>query len=234
MEEQGSILVTDDIKWLSRGPLEKARRYSGYIVDGVRFHTKNRERSLKTQNSGIVVTVKTRSYASSRDKCPREGEINYYGALTDIIQLDYAGRYKVVLFKCDWVDINRGCKTDNFGMTLVNFKCLQHTGDDICDDPFIFASQAKKVFYVENERESDWQVVVHAKIRDVYDLGDEQCNEIEQQEERGLQEINDSDLIRAEVDDNDDDIMEVIINMEDFLKNVDDEDEIEDWDEDFF
>jgi hypothetical protein len=89
LEEQGSVIVTDEIKWLARGPLEIVRNYSGYIVNGVRFHTKKRERCLKTQNSGICVTVKTRSYASSRDKHPKEGEINYYGALTDIIQLDY-------------------------------------------------------------------------------------------------------------------------------------------------
>ena len=73
MEEQDSTLVTNDIKWLARGPLEIVRRYSGYIVNGVRFHTKTRERCLKTQNSGIVVTVKTLSYASSRDKNPKEG-----------------------------------------------------------------------------------------------------------------------------------------------------------------
>nr|KYP59337.1 hypothetical protein KK1_014770 [Cajanus cajan] len=232
--QQSSTLVTEDIKLLSRGPLQMARRYSGYIVNGVRFHTKKRERCLKSQNNGIVVTVKTRSYASSRDKHPKEGEINYYGGLTYIIQLDYLGIYKVILFKCDWVDINRGCKTDNFGMTLVNFKCLQHSGDDICDDPFIFASQAKKVFYVENERQSDWLVIVHAKARDIYDLGDEWSNEIEQRKEHDLQEINHNDLIRAEVNDNDDGIMEFIINMEDALQNANVEEEIEGWGEDFF
>ena len=65
-------------------------------------------------------------------------------------------------------------------MTLVNFYYLQHIGNDICDDPFIFASQAKKVFYVENKIQNDWLVVVHAKIRDVYDMGDEQSNDIDQ------------------------------------------------------
>jgi len=86
------------------------------------------------------------SRTSSRDKNPKKGEIHYYDALTNIIQLDYSRRYKVILFKCDWVDISKGCKIDNFGMTLVNFNYLQHTRNDICDEPLVFASQAKKVF----------------------------------------------------------------------------------------
>lgn len=218
MEEQGSVVVNDEMKWLARGPIEIVKKYSGYVVNGVRFHTKKRERCLKTQNSGIVVTVKARSYASSRDKHPKEGEINYYGALTDIIQLDYSGKCKVVLFKCDWVDINRGCKIDNMGMTLINFNYLQHTGNNICDDPFIFASQAKKVFYVENKRQSDWLVVVHAKVRDVYDMGDDQSIDIDKGSEQVIQEINDNDLIRPECDVNDD-IIEVAINMDEIFQN---------------
>jgi len=85
LEEQDNTLVTNDIKWLVRGPLKIVRRYSGYIISGVRFHIKTRERCLKTQNNDIVVTVKTLSYVSSRDKTPKEGEIHYYGALIDII-----------------------------------------------------------------------------------------------------------------------------------------------------
>jgi len=92
-------------------------------------------------------------------------EINYYGAIIDIIQLDYSGKYKVVLFKCDWIDIKKGVKKDKFGMTLVNFKFLKHTGKNLWDDPFVFASQAKKVFYVYDERSKDWSVVLDEKVR---------------------------------------------------------------------
>ena len=56
---------------------------------------------------------------------------------------------------------------------VVNFNYLHNTRNDICDDPFVLASQAKKVFYVENKIQNDLLVVVHAKIRDVYDMGDE-------------------------------------------------------------
>ena len=120
-------------------------------------------------------------------------------------------------------------------MTLVNFNYLQHTGNDICDDPFVFASQAKKVFYVENKTQNGWLVVVHAKIRDVYDMGDEQSNDTDRGNEHVLQEINHNDLIRPEADDSDD-IIEVTIPMENILPHDKDDNYIDDdeSDADFF
>nr|XP_027186151.1 uncharacterized protein LOC101506602 [Cicer arietinum] len=220
MDEQKSSEVTHELRWLSRGPSEVVRRYTGYAINGFRFHTKKRERFLKTQNSGVVVKTKT-----STD------EINYYGAITDILLLDYSGKYKFVLFKCDWVDINKGIKKDKFGMTLVNFKFLKHTGKNICDDPFVFASQAKKVFYIYDERNKDWLVVLNAKVRDIYDMGDEESNEIEEihgqlmgDTSEATQNVN--DLVRLQVED-DNDFFEVVDvdNMDDDEDNEDDEED---------
>ena len=66
-------------------------RYSGYIVNGFRLHTMSREAGRLTQNSGIVNIA--------------EDGVNYYGRLSDIIELSYR-EYKVVLFKCDWYDVH--------------------------------------------------------------------------------------------------------------------------------
>ncbi|KAL7617786.1 hypothetical protein Lser_V15G02761 [Lactuca serriola] len=169
MEEQGDE-VTEDLKWLARGPLRSVQRYSGYLVKGYRFHTKNREKSLRTQNSGVVVTIEGANYASSRDTRPVHSVINYYGKLSDIIELNYSGQIRVVLFKCEWVDINRGCKKDN-GVTLVNFSYRAHTGANLTDDPFVLASQVEKVFYVTDPKQKDWEIVKHVKLRDVFDMG---------------------------------------------------------------
>ncbi|KAD4887908.1 hypothetical protein E3N88_19980 [Mikania micrantha] len=169
MEEQGDE-VTEELKWLARGPLRSVTRYSGYLVKGYRFHTKNREESLRTQNSGVIVTVEGENYASSRDRRPVHGVINHYGKLNDIIELSYSGQIRVVLFKCDWVDINRGCKIDN-GVTLVNFSYKAHTGASLADDPFVLAAQVDKVFYVKDPKQIGWDVVRHVKVRDVFDMG---------------------------------------------------------------
>ncbi|CAL0302169.1 unnamed protein product [Lupinus luteus] len=207
LDEQRSPQVTDELRWLARGPSEVVRRYTGYVINGFRFHTKTRERHLKTQNNGVVVRTKTIN-----------NEINYYGSLTDIIQLDYSGRYKVVLFKCDWVDIKKGVKKDKLGMTMVNFKFLKHTGKHILDDPFIFASQAKKIFFVHDERNKDWPVVVNAKVKDMCDMCDEQhmlgTKEIYEQQILGTNETtqNANDLLGVDVDD-DNEFFEIDVDV---------------------
>ncbi|KAG8481745.1 hypothetical protein CXB51_026629 [Gossypium anomalum] len=106
--------VNDEIKWLSQGPNRVIKRYSAFLINGYRFHTKYRERMRRTQNCGVVVNSSITSYASARDSNPVEGNVEYYGLLTDIIELDYYGRWKVILFRCDWADVNtaRGIKKD--------------------------------------------------------------------------------------------------------------------------
>ena len=141
------------------------RRYSGYFVKGYRFHTKNHENSLKSQNSGVVVTV--------LDSSNTQKVVNYYGSLKEVVKLNYSGKIRVVLFKCDWVDVNKGCKRDEFGVTLVNFSYLTHSGSNVLDDPFVFASQVDKVFYAQDPKLEGWLVVRHVKVKDAYNMG---CN----------------------------------------------------------
>ncbi|MFQ6663535.1 hypothetical protein Gotur_031029 [Gossypium turneri] len=104
--------VNDEVKWLSRGLNRVVKRYSAFLINGFRFHAKYRERLRRTQNYEIVVNSSITSYASARDSNPIEGNVEYYGLLTDIIELDYYGKWKVVLFRCDWADVNTAHPTD--------------------------------------------------------------------------------------------------------------------------
>ncbi|KAG8485982.1 hypothetical protein CXB51_019310 [Gossypium anomalum] len=86
--------VNDEVKWLSQGSNRVIKRYSAFLINGYRFHTKYRERMRRTQNCGVVVNSSITSYASARDSNPVEGNVEYYGLLTDIIELDNYGRWK--------------------------------------------------------------------------------------------------------------------------------------------
>ena len=42
---------------LSKGPQRATRKFSGYIINGFRFHTKQRDGKCTTQNSGVYLTA---------------------------------------------------------------------------------------------------------------------------------------------------------------------------------
>ena len=77
---------SNELVAIARGPNNVARKFSGFIINGFRYHTKICDKQRKTQNSGVVVDVNGKSY---------------YGVLTDIIELDYYRKFKIVMFKYD-------------------------------------------------------------------------------------------------------------------------------------
>ncbi|KAG8382392.1 hypothetical protein BUALT_Bualt05G0072600 [Buddleja alternifolia] len=157
--------VSNELRALAQGPNPVWRRYRGFIVNGFRFHVKKFEKRRRTQNSGLVVTAQTSSYASRNDANPIVGDVTYYGMLKDIIELDYFEGGKIVLFECDWVSPGRAQKQDETGFTLANFsRSRQH------NEPFVLASQAQQIFYIEDPIEKGWHVVMRAKAMDSFDM----------------------------------------------------------------
>ena len=117
----GSVQLSHKIKTLALGPQNLATEFTGYIINGVRYHTRDREKRRTTQNSGVMLRATTESYTTAKDQHLVFGEVTFYGVLTNIIELCYTNDLKFVLFKCDWVDNRRGLiKKDSFGFTLVN------------------------------------------------------------------------------------------------------------------
>ncbi|XP_073109649.1 uncharacterized protein [Elaeis guineensis] len=147
---------SDELIIIARGPNNIVNRYNGFIINGFKFHTKEREKFRKTQNSGIMVKANRKIY---------------YNLLTDIFELNYFEKFKVILFRCNWMDINspRGLKQDTNGFTLINFSRLIHTMMLLKDDPFIFSSQAHQVFF--DLKDKKWAVVVRMKPRGLCDMG---------------------------------------------------------------
>src|SRR6266498_3561849 len=87
--------ISDDLFALSCEPDLRVRIFSACLVDGVRYHTVDREKNRRTQNSGVM------SDGSHGDE-----NIEFYGCLKEIIELRYnsdtSACQTVVLFCCDW------------------------------------------------------------------------------------------------------------------------------------
>ncbi|WMV49463.1 hypothetical protein MTR67_042848 [Solanum verrucosum] len=168
--------ISNDIKALAQGPCYFARRFKAFHMNnGYRFRTKQYEEFMQSQNSGVLVVLMTESYASTTDSAPKSGNITYYDTLNDIVELNYYEKFKVVLFKCDWVDVTqgRGVMKDDLGFTLVNFSHLIHSGDRISDEPFVFAGQAQQVIFVQDPEDHEWFVPRSIKPQDIFDMGEE-------------------------------------------------------------
>ena len=119
--------ISDKVRWLARYSDNEAKRFKRYVINGLKFRTRDSKAIRKTQNSGVFVT---------------EGDATYYGVLIDIIELNYSDKYRYILFKCQWVDFisGRECKKDEFGFSLVNFSRLIHTGSRLINKPYVLAS----------------------------------------------------------------------------------------------
>ena len=98
--------------------------------------------------------------ASSKDKNTIFGELCFYEVINEIWDLDY-NMFTIPIFKCDWVDDKNGIKVDELGFTLVDFSKIGHKSD-----PFILASQAKQVFYVEDQLDPKWSIVLSIPLKD--------------------------------------------------------------------
>ncbi|PIK34118.1 putative transposon protein [Apostichopus japonicus] len=95
--------------------MNKASTWPMYFTRGYMFHTKKHGHRRKTCNYGIC--VKGDNYSDASD------EADFYGILTDIIQLEYVGllNLKITLFKCEWYDPtpSRGTRKSENGVVDV-------------------------------------------------------------------------------------------------------------------
>ncbi|XP_042415516.1 uncharacterized protein LOC122004740 [Zingiber officinale] len=151
-----------DRRFSTHGPRKHVISYTGYIINGHRFHTIDVGRS--TQDSGVSVEADTIWQSSSTDS-HTVGRQSYYGVIRDIVLLDYYFS-KVPIYRCDWANPGTGIKMDD-GFTLVNLHQGLRTFEN---DPFILESQAKQVFYSRENDESNWYVLLKAPPRGIHNM----------------------------------------------------------------
>ncbi|KAK4713455.1 hypothetical protein R3W88_019362 [Solanum pinnatisectum] len=152
---------------LSHGPTKYSTHSNGYIVNGYRFHVEDHDQILRTQICGVVVVGES----------DKDGEnVDYYGILTDVIELQFSSDKRVIFFRCNWFDVYdkvKGVKRDEYDFVRVNLSRFLKT-----NKPFVLANQASQVFYANDNSNKGWHVVRKTQPRDSYEMG-KQMNDVD-------------------------------------------------------
>ena len=104
--------------------------------------------------------------ASAKDKNLVFGELCFYEIITEICEIDYI-MFRIPVFKCNWVDNKSSIKVDEFGFTLVDLTKMPHKFDH-----FILTFQAKQVFYVQDQLNQRWLIVLLTPQKDFFNRED--------------------------------------------------------------
>ncbi|XP_073317267.1 uncharacterized protein [Primulina huaijiensis] len=83
LSKQDHVNSSDRIQWLSHVPRKHVTSYTGYIVNGHRFHTIDVGRS--TQDSGVSIEADTVCQCNANDNSHTVGRLSYYGVIRDIV-----------------------------------------------------------------------------------------------------------------------------------------------------
>lgn len=128
------------------------------VVNGVKFRCKERDDKLKTQCSGV----------STWGGSENDDDISYYGVLPEVMELDFIFERKMFLFRCKWYNTNpKGKRMSDEN----NFTSIDITSEWYQDEPFILASQAQQVFYLNDlSRGKNWMIVQKVNHRNIFDV----------------------------------------------------------------
>jgi hypothetical protein len=129
--------IGDQLYLLAATPSATVLTFQGYEINGNTFYTISQDKKSTNQNSGVRFDA----------TCDNGKKDTYYGYIEEIWELDYGPTFKVPLFRCSWVNMNReGVKVDQlYGMTTVDLKNLGYR-----DEPFVLANDVAQVFYVKD------------------------------------------------------------------------------------
>uniref|UniRef100_A0A803NBL8 DUF4216 domain-containing protein n=1 Tax=Chenopodium quinoa TaxID=63459 RepID=A0A803NBL8_CHEQI len=116
-----------------------------------------RDANCITQNNGVTLTATIHSFASSKDQNPVVENVNYYGSITEIIEISYHGHFSVV-FRFQWFHSE---KDDDELITVNMNKTVSK------EEPFILANQAHQVFYVEDLNREGWHYAIQIPPREM-------------------------------------------------------------------
>ena len=146
--------VTERLRCLAYGPSMIVFSYSAYAINGYTFYTKEQDDKSTMQNSGVTLVAEAMHISSANDLNPKFANLSYFGVIERILLFDY-GKFQIPVFDCKWVENNNGVRMDKSGFLQVDLNRVGYK-----DEPFILASQAKQVFYVNDPTSTKWSIVL--------------------------------------------------------------------------
>ena len=102
--------MSAELRQVADGFAYRVRSFTGYNVNGYRFHTTSYEQSRpnrKTTNSGVVT--------------PGTDGLDYYGRIEEISELSFYGSKPLtpVIFKCHWFHPSVTRRTPKLGLVEI-------------------------------------------------------------------------------------------------------------------
>jgi hypothetical protein len=170
--------VSSEMFALAQGPDNRAHTLNRCHINNWLFRTIDIEKSLVTQNSGMLVKGDGTT-----------GNMYWYGVIKRMISLEFPGQKEVILFQCDWYDVpaattnrGRGYSKDQFGVIDIDTTRYRYK-----NEPYILATQAEHVFYVNLVNKPGWSSVIAMKPRDLFAMPE---LELEDSIDVGIEVIN--------------------------------------------
>jgi hypothetical protein len=148
------------MKMLASHPSNCVTSWQAYDINGYTYYTKEKDKKSAAQNSGIRIEAID----------PQGLKATHNGYIQDIWELDYGLRIRIPVFRCQWIKHPNGVNVDNYGLTLVDLKILDHK-DDLC----VLDDHVTQVFYVLNP-ETEKHIVAIDNVED----NDEYVNQFEE------------------------------------------------------
>ncbi|XP_066384653.1 uncharacterized protein [Miscanthus floridulus] len=144
---------------LSQGPDHRACVFNRCYINNWLFRTTTIERNLITQNSGVLV----RGDGTTNN-------MTWYGVIRRMISLEFPAQKEVLLFQCDWYDVpaastsrSRGYSRDKYGVIDIDTCRFRYS-----NKPYILATQAEPVFFVNLVNKPGWSSVVAVRPRNLF------------------------------------------------------------------
>ena len=116
---KGEKYASKELKWIVEDPTNQHFSFDGYVINGHRFNTKSLDDRRANQNSVVTIVVGTMQFSSTKDKNLIYRDMTYYRVVKEIWELDYWA-FRILIFKCDWVESNNRIKVDKLCFTCVN------------------------------------------------------------------------------------------------------------------